>query len=124
MEVFLKALKLSEKINYVNGISSSLNNIGLIYHKQGEYQQAIDYYLKAKQLNGRNNREIEINLRLLCGSYIQLKRYDSAKIFAQQIYQVTGREPFELIGRIYSVTGQKKEYVTATHNVRIMANPQ
>ncbi len=108
MEVFLKALKLSEKINYINGISGSLNNIGLIYHQQGEYSQAINYYLKAKQLNDRNNREIARNLGLLARSYVQLKRYDSAKIFAQQIYQVTGREDFDLIGSIYSVTGQKK----------------
>ena len=110
MEVFLKALKLSEKINYINGISRNLNNIGLIYHKQGEYHQAIDYYLKAKKLNEQlgNNREIAINLNNLCRSYIELKQYDSAKICAQQIYQVTGREAFGLIGKIYSVTGQKK----------------
>lgn len=110
MEVFLKALKLSEKINYINGISRNLNNIGVIYHKQGEYHQAIDYYLKAKKLNEQlgNNREIAINLNNLCRSYIELKQYDSAKIFAQQIYQVTGREAFDLIGKIYSVTGQKK----------------
>ncbi|MDP2414985.1 tetratricopeptide repeat protein [Daejeonella sp.] len=108
MEVFLKALKLSEKINYINGISGSLNNIGLIYHLQGEYHQAIDYYLKAKKLNGRNNREIATNLRLLGSSYFQLKRYDSAKVYTQQIYQVTGKEPFDLLGNIYSGMGQKK----------------
>ena len=110
MEVWLQALKLNEKINNLAGLASNLNAIGLVYEGQGEYHQAIDYYLKSKKINEQisNKVEIRINLQGLATSYVELKQYDSARFYAQQIFEVSGKEPYFSMGRIYSASGENK----------------
>ena len=51
MDSWLKALKLNEEINDFTGMATNLNGIGVAYIGQGDYQQAIDYFLQAKKLN-------------------------------------------------------------------------
>jgi tetratricopeptide (TPR) repeat protein len=117
MEAFLKALKLDEKINNLVGIARDLNGIGHIYRDQGQYYQAIDYYLKSRKLTEQlNNRLVIAGLVGLSRSYFGLKLYDSARVYAQQGYEISSKNnnPFgtgtflSLMGDIYSETGQKK----------------
>ena len=118
MEAFLSALKLDEKINNLAGIARDLNSIGLIYHDQGQYHQAIDYHLKAKRLNEQlNNRLVDAyGLAGLSRSYLGLKLYDSARVYAQQGFEISSKNNqklgtgnfLSLMGDIYSETGQKK----------------
>ena len=110
MEVWLQSLKLNEKINNLAGIARDLHAIGLVYSGQGEYHQAIDYFFKAKKINQQisNKREIRINLQGIVTSYIELKQYDSARFYAQRIFEVSGKEPYFLMGGIYLATGENK----------------
>ena len=107
MELYLKALKLNEKINNLEGMARNLNNLGVIYRGQGEYHQAIDYLLKS----GRS----AITLGAISRSYLGLKQYDSARVYAHQAYEATRINNnhratgivLTLLGDIYSETGQK-----------------
>ena len=123
MEAFLSALKLDEKINNLAGIARDLNGIGLIYRDQGQYHQAIDYYLKSRklteQLNNRGAGNGNANANGLAGlsrSYLALKLYDSARVYAQQAFEIASKNNDQLatgnyltlMGDIYSETGQKK----------------
>lgn len=118
MEFSLKALKLNEKIDNLAGIAGNLSNIGLIYRDQEQYHQAIDYFLKAKKLREQLNisdRTQLVTITSIGKSYLGLKQYDSARVHAQQAYEIASKTnstikgiPLSLMGSIYSETGQKK----------------
>jgi len=57
-ELFDQALILSEKIKGPG--SDPLDNIGNVYFRQGNYEQAIDHYLKALEIQRTNNDRIGI----------------------------------------------------------------
>jgi tetratricopeptide (TPR) repeat protein len=57
-ELFDQALKLSEKIKGPG--SDPLDNIGNVYFRQGNFQLAIDHYLKALEIQRINNDRIGI----------------------------------------------------------------
>ena len=118
LEAHINALKLEEKINNPRGIASNLDNIGTIYYAQGEYHQAIDNLLKAKKMFQQLNMKVglAINLERIGNSYLGLKQYDSARVYAQQGFEIarkynyhhtTGRT-LSLMGEISSQTGQLK----------------
>jgi len=48
MEIYLQALKLNEKINNIDGIQRNYTNIGVIFNLQGDYRQALEYFLNLK----------------------------------------------------------------------------
>ena len=54
-------------------ISSSLNNIGLIYKNRGEYEQALDFYLKSLEIKKLslppNHPDIASTLNNIAGVY-------------------------------------------------------
>ena len=119
MEAFLSALKLDEKINNLAGIARDQSGIGLIYSDQGQYHQAIDYYFKAKKVRDQINNRGEGYANGLAGlsrSYLGLKLYDSARVYAQQAFEISSKNNnqlstgtfLSLMGDIYSETGQKK----------------
>jgi len=45
-----KALKISESIAYQIGKGGALNSIAIIYDEMEDYQQALEYYLKAREI--------------------------------------------------------------------------
>ena len=116
MEVLLQALQINEKINNVDGKGRNLNNIGLIYHNQDDYQQALSYYFKAKPLAEElnNKRSLSIVLVNIGESYLRLKMFDSATIFTQQSYNLAYQINYfrqigtalYIMGEIYSGTEQ------------------
>lgn len=126
-DLWLQALKLNEKINNLAGIARDLNAMGMISHVQGEYRQAIDYFVKSKKINEQigNKNEIRINLENLGNDYLSLKQFDSARLCAQQIYEVSGKEALFLMGGISSATGQNKlalEYYRLSINAKYITN--
>jgi hypothetical protein len=48
MEYGMKAISLSEKLNYARGLGNSYNNVALIYINKGEFGTSLNYYLKIK----------------------------------------------------------------------------
>ncbi|MFC2107329.1 adenylate/guanylate cyclase domain-containing protein [Bacteroidota bacterium] len=51
LDYYTQSLKLEEQIGDKSGISSSLNNIGLIYVNQGDYRKALDYYTQGLKID-------------------------------------------------------------------------
>jgi len=54
-----EALALAEKIDSEKGIAKSCNNIGISFHRRGNYDKAIEFYLKAlkifEKMGDKNN---------------------------------------------------------------------
>lgn len=57
-ELFDQAYKLSEKVG--SPISDPLNNMGNVYFRQGDFQRAVDHYLKALEIQRKNNDRLGI----------------------------------------------------------------
>lgn len=87
MESYLRALRINEKIN-TGGIAGNLGNIGLIYFQEEDYRHALNYLLKAKDLEEKDNKGnlFSLTLATIAQTYEQLKIYDSATFYAQQSY--------------------------------------
>ena len=43
-------MKINEEINDIYGLSASYTNIGNVYWSKGEYDNVVDYYLKALKI--------------------------------------------------------------------------
>ncbi|PLX13211.1 MAG: hypothetical protein C0594_01500 [Marinilabiliales bacterium] len=39
-----KALDISQKIDYMPGVASASNNLGIVYHKWGAYDKSLEYF--------------------------------------------------------------------------------
>ena len=55
IESFERALALSEKISYSEGIIPALNSIGEVYRSQGQPERALEYYDRARKQVGDDN---------------------------------------------------------------------
>ena len=118
MESYLRSLKINEKINNLDGMERNLANIGVIKNEHGDYRLALNYLLKAKSLAEKINNKISLSIALceIGTAYMNLNKIDSARIFAQQAYdeayqinysRIIGTS-LNIMGNIYSVTGQNK----------------
>lgn len=56
MRFFSEAYQLSEKMN--EPFPDPLNNIGILYFKQGNYQRAIEYYQRALEIERANDNKL------------------------------------------------------------------
>ena len=100
LNYYSKTLKIYEELNDKNGIVASLSNIGNIYqnqstttsstnntsHQKQFSNKALDYYLKALQINEESKNK---NLSALClgnigGIYLSLKKYKEAEEYLQK----------------------------------------
>ena len=88
------ALNLSEKINYMNGVSDSYNAIGDYYYETGDYHPALKYYRKALKLNlSLKNKKKESQGYLNIGNiYSDQGKYN----FALEYYEKSGRLSMEI----------------------------
>ncbi len=57
MEVFIKAIRIDEKLGDLFGQSKNYNNIGLIYKDQGNYEKAIEYLQKSMDIKRALNNQ-------------------------------------------------------------------
>lgn len=109
MEVYLQALQINERINNLDGKQRNLNNIGNIYREQEDYRQALDYYFAAKRLAEQlgNKRSISIACDNIALAYLNLKIFDSARLYAQQGYDIAYNINYSrLVGNTLNTLGK------------------
>jgi tetratricopeptide (TPR) repeat protein len=54
---YLKALRLTEEAQDVQGSARMFNSLGTVYHRTGDYVQALDYFDRALKINQRYNNK-------------------------------------------------------------------
>ncbi len=109
MEVYLQALQINEKINNLDGKQRNLNNIGNIYREQEDYRQALEYYFAAKRLAEQLGNKLVISV--VCDNialtYNNLKIFDSARLYAQQGYNIAYNINYSrLVGNTLNTLGK------------------
>lgn len=89
-DYYMKAIKISERINYTRGMSISYNNIGENYLRLKEYASAEQYTLKARELNNNigEKRGESINYEQLGNIYFAQAKLDKAIETWQKGYQL------------------------------------
>lgn len=106
LELNIEKLKIEEKRNVPQNLSSVLMNIGVVYALQEEYDKALEYYTRADSIIQLNNVEVlKYNIALNTGdAYDRLNRSDSAfKFFSLSLMIAKEQEDGDLIGT--SLTG-------------------
>ena len=111
-----KALLLSNKINWKEGKSNALLNIGENYYSQGKYKEAFKKYKDALSYTkdiltiGKINRNIATTYNSL-GDYPKATKYifKSLKISETQKNEAEKAKNYNTIGLIYYYTNQTKK---------------
>ena len=94
MDNYLQALRINEKINNVEKVARNLHNIGGLYSVQNDFRQSLNYHLRAKTLNeqvpdqSHIQEGISITFTAIADDYLNLKVYDSARLYAQKAYDL------------------------------------
>ncbi len=109
MELLLQALKLNEKINNLDGLHRNNNNIGVLYRRQEDNRQAIEYFLKAKAFAEKagNKKAISTALVNIGESYFKLRQFDSALAYVQQGHNIASEigDP-RMVGNSLRIMGE------------------
>ncbi|MBA4304162.1 MAG: hypothetical protein C0424_08050 [Sphingobacteriaceae bacterium] len=118
-----KAQDLYDLLKDSAGISAVLSNMGTIYYDRSNFQQALDYYLRAlkyKEAMGQLNGIA--SLRCNIGNiYINQKQYEQARIHyeqAQEMFVKVGNRmgigyTYNNLGVIFDETGELEKAINA-----------
>lgn len=117
MEAAQKALHLSEKLNYQNGIKIAYNNIGVIHDYQGNYPEALQCFLKTLAICEQSD-DIKTmastlnNIGVLyesLGDYEQaLQYYERSLVIKKQLEDQHGMAlAYNNLGGVYSALGKE-----------------
>ncbi len=119
-----KALELNRSANYKQGISKSLNNIGLIYRNWGNYDKALSYYKQALEISQKNGFEISSStdyhnigaIYYQKGDYMEALRYFNKSMEINKRLGLKDKEAIVMnsIGLVYL---QQKKYAQAIDNI-------
>ncbi|HIB00376.1 MAG TPA: tetratricopeptide repeat protein [Phycisphaerales bacterium] len=71
---------MNRELGYTEGLSNTLNNIGILYDEQGNFDKALEYYTRSLQLDKENNNKdgIASSLNNIGLYYVSQKIYDKA----------------------------------------------
>ena len=91
LEIYQRALSISEDVNYLFGISAGLGHIGNIYNMQGDYRQARSYYFRSLKIseNMHNVSEQATYLGNIGRSYFKQGYLDSASEFFNRALKIS-----------------------------------
>ncbi len=111
-----KAYDLSLKLKDINGQSSILGNLGLIYTEKGNNQQAGNYFKKAVNLPAIDTEQQYRNVLNLASNYLLLHKIDSASIYVPKVKESLSLVPVlsyqaaatNFLKNFYSTTGNYK----------------
>ena len=92
----LKALKIFEEIQDIEGKERTYLALGRIFENQKEFERAISYYNRGLKIATANNIEIRqcIYLNSLANAYFQLNKFGNSQSFAKQALAIATKNNF------------------------------
>jgi tetratricopeptide (TPR) repeat protein len=84
VENYLEALRLAEKVDDKLRISGCLNNLGVVYQEQEDYNKALEYFrnsLELEEIYGKDKEQYSIRLCNIGEAYLNLDSLDQAYAF-------------------------------------------
>ena len=123
---YTKTLGIAEKLEYQLGIGNSYQNLGLTYVKTGDYEHALDYFLKALNIFKAEKKENNI-VAVMCniGSLYSSRLNDHVNGLlyynkALELSEKQGNEKFRanILGSIGEMYKQQKKYAKAKNAIQ------
>ena len=118
LDYFNRSLAIREEIGDKNGISASLNSIGLIYMKHNKYDKALEYLSRSLKLTEELKDKSGISVSLINLGKLYLKGHESQKAlkYALRAYDLAKeigyvqdiRDAAKLLDEVYSALGNYK----------------
>lgn len=105
LECFIEALKIHQATGNKAKIASLMNNIGMVYNKQDNYQKALEYYQQALELDrelGTTGSALGISLVNIADSCQELGDYENALQFARQALNQFALDP-HFVGQAHAL---------------------
>ncbi|MEJ0031611.1 MAG: tetratricopeptide repeat protein [Bacteroidota bacterium] len=93
IENYLRCIKLSESINYKQGLTRSFNSISNVYLYLHDYATSLSYARKARKLSIELHDDVihAVASSWLSKSFLETHHIDSALKYAQEGYEVASR---------------------------------
>ena len=100
LEYYFKALRIDEKLQRKNGITSNLGNIGLVYCYQREYPKALEYLFKALKMDEESGNKdgVARHLGNIGLAYNQQKNFKKALEYYEKVLKMN-----EALGNKYNI---------------------
>ena len=112
LEIQLKGLRLAEKIKDEKEIALSYMYLGSVYIYSGDFQNALNYFLKSSLYKNVFAINAELIYDQMGKCYLQLKKFDSAVLYVQRSIDLEKQANNDWIvplyydmGAIYAQTG-------------------
>jgi len=114
-QLYIRALKLAEKYNFLEIQQKIYNNIGVVFSRFKEFQLAQYYYFKSLDIN-TDNETYRATLNNL-GNVVE--NYDSALYYFKQAIQSETKVNVCALANIASIYLNKEQYDSAYHYFRL-----
>ncbi|MBN4049710.1 tetratricopeptide repeat-containing sensor histidine kinase [Bacteroidales bacterium AH-315-N07] len=97
LDYSIKALELSEKLNYYRGLVTVYNRLGILYRNKGDYSRALDYCFRSLKLKenmdinlstGKDQRSIAISYNSIGNIYIKQGKFLKALEFYYKALEI------------------------------------
>src|SRR5262249_13167183 len=122
LDYYQRSLALNEQVGNPDAIALSLNNIGVLYQRQEQWQDAIPLFLRAASLSERLGHGFELDvadeLEGLAVCYVQLGEikkgeayYSRARRIREQLKPLPSLKP-EALSLLRSLTGHTDDVDT------------
>ena len=97
LQLFLKALKISEDMHDDKGIARCNNNLGDTYMVQEDFPKALPYFMRVKEMQKNFNDDYfqSITFLNIGECYLHLNKSDSALFYLKGNYQLVKNKKFE-----------------------------
>lgn len=108
LDIYQRALNISENINYPFGIGAGLGHIGSIYSVEGDYPKARSYYFRQLKIGEATHNEDEQATALvrLGRSHLQQGYLDSAWVFFNRALKVMNNRGSFLLADVWKNMGE------------------
>lgn len=101
-----EAIHLSERLKLKNSIAICYNEMGALYHNQGQYDSSSLYYHQALDASVKNAKQRSVAYQGLSVNLLWLTQYDSARYYLEQAEVIAKKnKDFQDLAGIYNSLG-------------------
>ncbi|UCG70129.1 MAG: DUF2791 family P-loop domain-containing protein [Thermoplasmata archaeon] len=120
LKYYNQSLSIFKTRNFLDGISANLNNIGIIFEKQGEFKKALEFYEKSLEISEKveNREDVVKHLSNIGLSYLKKGDYDFAIQYFNKSLQISekiglrGVSSYNELGYAYFSKGEYENALT------------
>ncbi|MBC7864375.1 MAG: tetratricopeptide repeat protein [Bacteroidia bacterium] len=86
VQAYLEAIQIQEKYKVKNTLIANLNNVGILYYANKDYEKSLEYYKKAidENKNGEFKQWLAATYHGMASVFMDLKKYEEAEAYVNK----------------------------------------